>query len=44
MLGMVLGALEGETMDGAVGGMGYDWCSVGAEIEAANSCEEVVVR
>ena len=35
---------DGDTMDGAVGGTGYDWCYVDAEIEAANSCDEVVVR
>jgi hypothetical protein len=35
---------DGDTKDGAVGGMGYDWCYVDAEIEAANSCDKVVVR
>jgi hypothetical protein len=31
-------------MDGAVGGTGFDWCYVDAEVEAANSCDKVVVR
>ena len=35
---------DGDTKDGAVGGTGYDWCYVDAEIEAANSCDKVVVR
>jgi hypothetical protein len=35
---------DGDTVDGAVGGTGYDWCYVDAEIEAANSCDKVVVR
>ena len=35
---------DGDTVDGAVGGTGFDWCYVDAEIEAANSCDKVVVR
>jgi hypothetical protein len=35
---------DGDTQDGAVGGTGYDWCYVDAEIEAANTCDRVVVR
>jgi hypothetical protein len=31
-------------MDAAGGGSGFDWCYVDAEIEAANSCDKVVVR
>jgi len=31
-------------MDGAVGGTCFDWCYADAEIEAANSCNKVVVR
>jgi hypothetical protein len=35
---------DGDTMDAAGGGSGFDWCYVDATIEAANSCEKVVVR
>jgi hypothetical protein len=35
---------DGDTLDAAVGGTGFDWCYVDAEIEAANSCDRVVVR
>ncbi|HEX2182173.1 MAG TPA: hypothetical protein VHH10_07785 [Rubrobacteraceae bacterium] len=35
---------DGDTRDAAGGGSGYDWCYVDAEIEAAPSCEKVVVR
>ena len=35
---------DGDTKDAAVGGTGFDWCYVDAEIEAANSCDKVVVR
>lgn len=35
---------DGDTRDAAVGGTGYDWCYVDAEIEAANSCDRVIVR
>jgi hypothetical protein len=35
---------DGDTMDAAAGGSGFDWCYVDATIEAANSCEKVVVR
>ena len=35
---------DGDTMDGAVGGPGYDVCVVDATIEAADTCEAVVVR
>ena len=35
---------DGDTMDAAGGGSGFDWCYVDATIEAANSCDKVVVR
>jgi hypothetical protein len=35
---------DGDTKDAAVGGSGFDWGYVDATIEAANSCEKVVVR
>ena len=35
---------DGDAMDGAVGGAGYDVCVVDATIEAADTCEQVVVR
>ena len=35
---------DGDTLDGAVGGLGYDVCVVDATIEAADTCEQVVVR
>jgi hypothetical protein len=35
---------DGDTLDGAVGGVGYDVCVVDATIEAADTCEQVVVR
>ncbi len=35
---------DGDTLDAAGGGSGYDWCYVDATIEAANTCEQVVVR
>ena len=35
---------DGDTMDAAGGGSGFDWCYVDATIEAANSCDNVVVR
>ena len=33
-----------DDLDGAIGGTGYDWCFVDAEIEAADTCDRVVVR
>jgi hypothetical protein len=33
---------DGDTMDGAIGGPGYDTCVVDAAIEAADTCETVV--
>ena len=33
-----------DDLDGAIGGTGYDWCYVDAEIEAADTCDRVVVR
>jgi hypothetical protein len=35
---------DGDAMDGAIGGLGYDVCVVDATIEAADTCEQVVVR
>ena len=35
---------DGDAMDGAIGGPGYDTCVVDATIEAADTCEQVVVR
>jgi len=35
---------DGDAMDAAVGGPGYDVCVVDATIEAADTCEAVVVR
>jgi hypothetical protein len=35
---------DGDTMDGAIGGPGNDTCIVDAAIEAADTCETVVVR
>jgi hypothetical protein len=40
----VLHVNDGDTLDGAVGGPGYDICVVDATIEAADTCEQVVVR
>jgi len=35
---------DGDTLDGAGGGSGFDWCYVDAEIEAANTCDRIIVR
>ena len=35
---------DGDTLDTAGGGSGYDWCYVDARIEAANTCDKVEVR
>jgi hypothetical protein len=40
----VLHVNDGDTLDGAVGGSGYDRCVVDATIEASNTCEQVVVK
>ena len=40
----VLHVNDGDTLDGAVGGPGFDICVVDATIEAADPCEQVVVR
>ena len=40
----VLHVNDGDTLDGAVGGPGLDVCVVDATIEAADTCEQVVVR
>jgi hypothetical protein len=35
---------DGDAMDGAIGGPGYDTCVVDAAVEAADTCETVVIR
>jgi hypothetical protein len=40
----VLHVNDGDALDGAVGGSGFDICVVDATIEAADTCEHVVVR
>ena len=35
---------DGDTLDGAKGGPGYDTCVVDATIEAADTCERVIVN
>ncbi len=40
----VLHVNDGDTLDGAIGGPGFDICVVDATIEAADTCEQVVVR
>jgi hypothetical protein len=35
---------DGDAMDGAIGGPGYDTCVVDATVEAADTCETVVIR
>src|ERR687894_608610 len=35
---------DGETMDGAIGGPGFDICVVDAAIEAADTCDNIVYR
>jgi hypothetical protein len=40
----VLHVNDGDALDGAVGGPGFDTCVVDATIEAADTCEQVVVR
>ncbi len=35
---------DGDTLDGAIGGRGYDICYVDATVEAANTCNRVRVR
>ena len=40
----VLHVNDGDALDGAVGGPGFDRCVVDATVEAADTCERVVVR
>ena len=40
----VLHVNDGDALDGAIGGPGFDICVVDATIEAADTCEQVVVR
>ena len=35
---------DGDTMDAAIGGPGYDTCVVDAAIEAADTCEMIIYR
>src|ERR671913_827956 len=35
---------DGDAMDGAIGGPGYDLCVVDAAIEAADTCDRIVYR
>jgi hypothetical protein len=35
---------DGDTMDGAIGGPGYDTCVVDAAIEASDTCETIIYR
>ena len=35
---------DGDTLDAAVGGRGFDYCYVDASIEAAPSCDRVIFR
>jgi hypothetical protein len=35
---------DGDALDGAIGGPGFDVCVVDASIEAADTCERVVYR
>ena len=35
---------DGDAMDGAIGGPGFDTCVVDAAIEAADTCETVIYR
>ena len=40
----VLHVNDGDALDGAIGGPGFDVCVVDATVEAANTCEQVVIR
>jgi Ca2+-binding RTX toxin-like protein len=40
----VLHVNDGDALDGAIGGPGFDRCVVDATVEAADTCEQVVVR
>src|ERR671917_780260 len=35
---------DGDTLDGAIGGRGYDYCYVDAAIEASDTCDRVRFR
>ena len=35
---------DGDTLDGAIGGRGYDYCYVDATVEASDTCDRVRVR
>ena len=40
----VLHVNDGDALDGAVGGSGYDICVVDAAVEAADTCERIIYR
>jgi hypothetical protein len=40
----VLHVNDGDALDGAVGGSGYDICVVDAAVEASDTCERVIYR
>jgi hypothetical protein len=40
----VLHVNDGDALDGAIGGPGFDVCVVDATVEAANTCEQMVIR
>jgi hypothetical protein len=40
----LLRANDGDAMDGAIGGPGFDTCVVDAAIEAADTCDTVIYR
>jgi hypothetical protein len=35
---------DGDTLDGAIGGRGFDYCYVDAAVEASNTCDRVIYR
>ncbi|MDQ4063172.1 MAG: hypothetical protein M3122_04595, partial [Actinomycetota bacterium] len=35
---------DGDALDGAIGGPGFDICVVDAAIEAADTCERIIYR
>jgi hypothetical protein len=40
----ILHVNDGDALDGAVGGSGFDICVVDAAVEAADTCEQVIYR
>jgi hypothetical protein len=35
---------DGDALDGAIGGPGFDYCYVDAAVEASNTCDRVIYR